>query len=291
MESVTLIGNFTVDLIHIKNRTYKCIGGPPSYGSLILRDLKDLKVQVYGNFGKPHKEFLNYLGLHGVSVKGKVCKNYDMFEIFGIKKKKISLIKIGCILKESPKGNFFIFNGVDNETKPETIELAKNSGGTVFVDPQGFIRKRNLGFVKLYKNISFIKQLKNVDYLKVNDTELKIITGSGGIEGIKMLHKFGVKNVLYFSGTDIMLAGKETFIMLKIDKSSEIYDGIGMGDIFNVGFAYGVLKHGIEFAVALAHAATLKRINRACLLKAPRIEEVIDYAKNYLKDLNFQKQI
>jgi hypothetical protein len=290
MESVTLVGNFTVDVIHVKKRTYRCIGGPPSYGSLVLRDIKDLKVRVFGNYGKPHTDFLNYLVLHGASVKGKKCKNYDMFEIFGIKKKKIFIKKLGCALKEKPEGDLFIFNGVDNEIKPETIELAKNSGGTVFVDPQGFIRKRKVGPVNLYRNLSFIEQLKNVDYIKVNDTELKVISGSGGTEGIRTLHKMGVKNVLYFSGTKIILSGKDIYIKLNVEKSSEIYDGIGMGDIFNAGFVYGLLKHGVEFAVPLAHVATLKRIDRACLLKAPKIDEVEDDAKKLFKQLIIQSQ-
>jgi len=117
---------------------------------------------------------------------------------------------------------------------------------------------------------------------------LKVISGSGGTEGIRTLHKMGAKNVLYFSGTKIILSGKDVYIKLNVDRSSEIYDGIGMGDIFNAGFAYGLLKHGVEFALPLAHVATLKRIDRACLLKAPKIDEVEDDAKKLLKNLMIQ---
>ena len=290
MDSISLVGNFTVDVIRVKRRTYRCIGGPPSYGSLVLRDIKDLKIRIFGNYGKPHIDFLQYLSLHGASVNGKKCKNYDVFEIFGVKKKKILIKKLGCALKENLEGDFFIFNGVDNEIKPETIELAKSSGGTVLVDPQGFIRQRKVGPVTLYRNLSFIKQLKNVDYIKVNDKELKVISGSVGTKGIRMLHKMGVKNVLYFSGTEIILSGKDIYIKLNVDKPSDIYDGIGMGDIFNAGFAYGLLKHDVEFAVPLAHATTLKMIDRACLLKAPKIDEVEDDAKKLLKSLVIQRE-
>ncbi len=285
MNRISLVGNFTIDTIHVKNKKYKCIGGPPSYGSLVLRDNNELSVSVYGNYGNPHKKFLEYLKSNGISVIGKRCISYDKFEIFGVKKKKLIIKGLGCKIKNNVEGNFIIFNGVSNEIKSELISLAKNHENTVFVDPQGFIRKRKVGLVEFYNNKNFNQQLKNVDYIKVNNNEIKKITGLSGISGIKMLRKMGVKNIIYFSGKKILLDGQKMKIELQVNEKSFIYDGIGMGDIFNVAFVYGLLTEGIEFAIPLAHATTLKRLERACLLKVPKINEVIDDAKKIAKNL------
>ncbi len=285
MEKIVLVGNFTVDIIHIKHKTYKCIGGPPSYGSLVLRDREDLNVEVLGNYAEPHEKFLNILKSYQISVIGKKCVKYDVFEIFGVKKKKLLIKNLGCKITNISEGDFFVFNGVSNEIRTELIGHAKKLGGTVFVDPQGFIRKRKVGPVNFYNNRDFSEQLKNVDYIKVNNKEIKVITGLSGVSGINELHKMGVKNVLYFSGEKILFDGEKFKIGLEVNKKTYIYDGIGMGDIFNAAFVYGLLKKGVEFALPLAHMATLKRIDRACLLKAPKIEEIIDDAKFLMKDL------
>ena len=287
MQSVTLLGNFTVDLIKVRGLSYRCIGGPPTYESLSLRKIKNLNVQILGNYGKAHQYLIKYLKSKGIKVLGKQNRTVDSFELIGVKKKKLKIMKLGSplFIEDFPESNYYIFNGVSNEIRLDFIKKAKEKGGVVYLDPQGFIRKRKTGKVELFFNAELSKYFEYIDYLKANLKELYFLTNTGNaFDGINFLLRKGVKNLILFENRTLHLVSDKTHYKLKVEKVRP-FDGIGMGDLFASGFIYGLSVEGPELGLILGHLSSTKLAGNACILKAPDLSSLKDEAIGLKNDL------
>ncbi|MGC9209029.1 MAG: carbohydrate kinase family protein [Nitrososphaeria archaeon] len=286
MLRISLVGNFTWDLIHVNRLSYFCIGGPPSYASLSLLGAEDISLELLSNYSEAHDDFIKYLKERGIAVKGKRCSACDGFEIFGKKKRALRITSLGCEVEGNIESDALLVNGVSNEVSPQIISQAKESGvGIIYVDPQGFIRRRKTGPVEYFRNDELLRALRHVDYLKVNERELRTLTGRTGPAGIEALRALGARNIIYFRGNSIWFYGKDRKLELRIEPVN-VFDGIGMGDIFDSGFLYGLLLDGPELGMALGHLATIARPERACILKAVSVRMLLDRAAELRKNIS-----
>ncbi len=286
MLRISLVGNFTWDLIHVNRLSYFCIGGPPSYSSLSLLGAEGISLELLSNYSEAHDDFIKYLKERGITVKGKRCSAFDGFEIFGKKKRTMRITSLGCEVEGDIASDAVLFNGVSNEVSPQMISQARGSGARIiYVDPQGFIRRRRTGPVEFFRNDELLRVLRQVDYLKVNDRELRTLTGRAGPAGIEILRALGVRNIIYFRGNSIRFYGIDRKLELRIEPVS-VFDGIGMGDIFDSGFLYGLILEGPELGIALGHLATVARPERACILKAVSVRKLLDRAAELRKNIS-----
>lgn len=136
-------------------------------------------------------------------------------------------------------------------------ELAKR--GQVSLDIQGYLREVKDQQVRHIDWVSKREALAHVAILKVNDDEMKVITGINDIEaGAKMLADWGVKEVVITLGSKgSVIYTDGVFYTIPVYKPDVITDATGCGDTYMAGYLYkrvkgaGVQEAG-EFASAMA---------------------------------------
>jgi sugar/nucleoside kinase (ribokinase family) len=142
-----------------------------------------------------------------------------------------------------------------------TTDLIKElfNKGNVSVDAQGYLREVIDQGVHAIDWADKKEALQYVDILKVNETELEVLTGIADIhEGAKVLAEWGVKEVVVTLGSmgSVIYADK-IFYIIPAYKPTEVMDATGCGDTYMAGYLYKRVKGaGIqtagEFAAAMA---------------------------------------
>jgi fructose-1-phosphate kinase PfkB-like protein len=127
----------------------------------------------------------------------------------------------------------------------------------IFLDPQGFLRR-----VDSNRKIFFEKtnlDLTKITVLKSDPNEVYHLTGLEGIEGVLALRKKGIEYVLYTNKQDVSLFYKSRQYSIRLP-NMDIYDTVGVGDIFTASFCCTLLKEkdalwALSFAGGAAQAA------------------------------------
>ena len=150
-----------------------------------------------------------------------------------------------------------IISPLFDEISIELFEKIKNNASFVMLDPQGFLRRRNS------ENRIYLEQtdlnLSNVSAIKVNTDELKCLTGASNVDGIKILQKKGIDNVILTDKQNITLLSKNRIYSITLP-NLELNDTTGIGDIFCAAFCCTMLKEkdvlwALSFAGGAAQAA------------------------------------
>ncbi|NCD69555.1 PfkB family carbohydrate kinase [Mucilaginibacter agri] len=136
-------------------------------------------------------------------------------------------------------------------------ELAKR--GKVSLDIQGYLREVKDEKVHHIDWAAKREALAHVAILKVNDDEMKVITGANDIEaGAKMLADWGVKEVVITLGSKgSVIYADGVFYTIPVYKPAVITDATGCGDTYMAGYLYKRVKgadiqRAGEFASAMA---------------------------------------
>ena len=133
----------------------------------------------------------------------------------------------------------YVVSPIFDEISSELFEKIKKDSKFLFLDPQGFLRRKDAN------NNVFLEKtdlnLSGVSAIKVGTDEITNIVGSNDIDAIKSLQKQGVEYVLHTDKQNISLLAKDRLYSLKLP-NKEIYDTTGIGDIFCSTFACTMLK-------------------------------------------------
>ena len=125
------------------------------------------------------------------------------------------------------------------------------------MDPQGFLRRID-SENKIYLEHTDLN-LSNVSAIKVNSDELNALTNDSNLDGIKILQKKGIDNVILTDKQNIsLLSGNKIYSIALPD--IELNDTTGIGDIFSAAFCCTMLKErdilwALSFAGGAAQAA------------------------------------
>jgi len=143
-----------------------------------------------------------------------------------------------------------IISPVFDEISLETYSQIKNQDNFVLLDPQGFLREKNINNEISLKKTSL--DLNNINAIKMNPDELHALTGLTGNDGIKQLQKLGIEYVIYTNKQEISLLVKDKLYTIFLPKMT-LTDTTGIGDIFCSTFVCTMLKEK-DFLWALSFA-------------------------------------
>ena len=253
-----VISHCTIDTIEINDSKYVVSGGPACYCSLTARILK-FDVVLHTKFGSDFP-LVNYLTEKKIMFEDSLSiKPTTQFVLNLVNSERTLFLQNKCepISDITLNTDNVIISPIFDEISIELFEKIKNNASFVMLDPQGFLRRRNS------ENRIHLEQtdlnLSNVSAIKVNTDELKCLTGASNIDGIKILQKKGIENVILTDKQNITLLSKNRIYSIALP-NLELNDTTGIGDIFCAAFCCTMLKEkdvlwALSFAGGAAQAA------------------------------------
>ena len=248
---VGIFSHCTIDTIVYENEQYAAPGGPASYCSLTARKQKH-DVNLYTKFGSnfPLADFFKENKI--ITYNPISTKNTTKFRIELNDSDRKLFVENMCeeitFLENENDGT--IISPVFDEISLDTYNKIKNNGNFVFLDPQGFLRKKNSDNEIFLNHTSL--DLENINAIKMNPDELSALTGLSRNDGIKQLQKLGIEYVIYTNKQEISLLVKDKLYTIFLPKT-RLTDTTGVGDIFCSTFVCTMLKEK-DFLWALSFA-------------------------------------
>ena len=253
-----IISHCTIDTIEINNSKYVVPGGPGCYCSLTARALK-FDVKLHTKFGSDFT-FTDYLTEKKIEFANAFSNEpTTQFILQLVDSERTLFLKnkcevIGDVVLDTDS---VIISPLFDEIPLVLFEKITNDANFILLDPQGFLRRTNS------ENKVYLEQtdlnLSGVSAIKVNSDELKALTNSNGLDGIKILQKNGIDNVILTDKQNIsLLSGNKIYSITLPDIA--LNDTTGIGDIFSAAFCCTMLKEkdilwALSFAGGAAQAA------------------------------------
>jgi sugar/nucleoside kinase (ribokinase family) len=143
------------------------------------------------------------------------------------------------------------------------LRHAGRTGAAVFLDAQGFIRRRDGEFVRQVRWSETEEALRFVDVLKVDETEARVLSGRERVEhAAEALAASGPREVVVTRGArGVLLVADGSVLEIPALPPRKLVDPTGAGDAFGAGYVYarilgrGSPESAARFAAALASLA------------------------------------
>jgi sugar/nucleoside kinase (ribokinase family) len=283
---LAVFSHCATDTITIDGNNYEQIGGAACYCGITARQFK-FDVDLFTKFGPDFPK--QYLSEHKINFANSESeKNTTKFAI--------SISGSDRTLKLENECEPIDYSGVDadghlvspiyHELSNDTFKKIKNDSNFLFVDPQGFLRRKDSQNNILLENTDL--DLSDVNAIKVNPEESKCLVNGTHDEMMLALQKKGIEYVLLTNKTDVSLLAKDKIYSITLP-NSRIHDTTGVGDIFCSAFTCTMLKEkdflwALCFAGGAAQAAL--ESNNVGLQKIPKkgtIETNASYFYNLVK--------
>ena len=253
-----IISHCTIDTIEINNSKYVVPGGPGCYCSLTAKALK-FDVKLHTKFGSDIT-LADYLTEQKIVFENAFSTEPTTQFILQLADSERTLFlknKCEVISNIELDADNVIISPLFDEIPLVLFEKITNDANFILLDPQGFLRRTNS------ENKVYLEQtdlnLSGVSAIKVNSDELKALTNSNGLDGIKILQKNGIDNVILTDKQNItFLSGNKIYSITLPDIA--LNDTTGIGDIFSAAFCCTMLKEkdilwALSFAGGAAQAA------------------------------------
>jgi sugar/nucleoside kinase (ribokinase family) len=253
-----VISHCTIDTIEIDDSKYVVPGGPGCYCSLTARALK-FDVKLHTKFGSDFT-YTDYLTKQKIDFENTFSTEPTTRFILQLVNSERTLFlenKCEVINNVILDTDSVIISPLFDEVPLEMFTKIKNDANFVLLDPQGFLRRVNS------ENKIYLEQteldLSNVSAIKVNSDELRSLTNSSNLDGIKILQKKGISNVILTDKQNISLLSENKIYSITLPNIA-LNDTTGIGDIFSSTFCCTMLKEkdilwALSFAGGAAQAA------------------------------------
>ena len=253
-----IFSHCTIDTIQINDSKYVVPGGPACYCSLTARILK-FDVRLHTKFGSDFP-LVNYLTEQKIVVKDALStKPTTQFLLNLVNSERTLFLQNKCesINSATLDTDNVIISPLFDEISIELFEKIKKNAIFVLLDPQGFLRRKN-SENKIYLEQTDLN-VSGISAIKVNSDELRSLTNNSNIDGIKILQKKGIENVILTDKQNISLLSKNRIYSITLP-DIELNDTTGIGDIFSATFCCTMLKEkdvlwALSFAGGAAQAA------------------------------------
>ena len=282
-----IFSHCSIDTIQICDSKYVVPGGSACYCSLTARILK-FDVSLHTKFGSDFP-FVNYLTKQKIVFEDALsAKPTTQFILKLVNSERTLFFQNKC----EPIDNVIldtdsvIISPLFDEISIELFEKIKKNANFVLLDPQGFLRRKN-SENKIYLERTTLN-LSNVSAIKINPDELKCLTGSSNVDGIKILQKKGVDTVILTDKQNVSLLSKNRIYSIELP-NLELVDTTGIGDIFCAAFCCTMLREkdilwALSFAGGSAQAALeSKQIGLEKIPSKGAIESSAYYFYNTIK--------
>ncbi len=283
---LAVFSHCAIDTISIDNYNYEQIGGSACYCGITARQFK-FDVDLFTKFGPDFpKQYLTENKINFINSESE--KNTTKFAISINGSDRTLKLENECdvIDYSSVNADGHIVSPIYHEISYDTLKQIKNDSNFLFLDPQGFMRKKDSQNNIVLENIHL--DLSNVNAIKVNPEEAQHIVNGTDDEIMLALQKKGVEYVLLTNKTDVSLLVKDKIYSITLP-NKQIHDTTGIGDIFCSAFCCTMLKEkdflwALCFAGGAAQAALESK--NVGLQKIPRkgtIQTNASYFYNLLK--------
>ena len=250
-----IISHCAIDTIQINDSKYIVPGGPASYCSLTARILK-FDVVLHTKFGSDFP-LANYLVEQKIIFEDALStKPTTQFILKLVNSERTLFLQNKCdpINNITLDTDSVIISPLFDEISAELFEKIKNDASFVLLDPQGFLRRMN-SENKIYLEQTDLN-LSNISAIKVNPDEMRCLTNTSNIDGIKILQKKGIDNVILTDKQNISLLSKNKIYSITLP-NIQLNDTTGIGDIFCAAFCCTMLREkDILWALSFAGGAT-----------------------------------
>jgi sugar/nucleoside kinase (ribokinase family) len=283
---LAIFAHCAIDTITIDGTNYEQIGGSACYSSLTARQFK-FDVDLYTKFGPDFpKQYLNDDKINLVNSESQ--KNTTKFAISITGSDRTLKLENECeaIDYSQNTADAHLLSPIYHEISDEIYKKIKNDSNFLFVDSQGFLRRKDS------QNNVFLEKtdldLTNVDAIKVSPDESRHIVNGTNDEMMLALQKKGIKHVLFTDKTNVSLLIKDKIYSITLPNQN-IYDTTGIGDIFCTAFTCTMLKEkdflwALCFAGGAAQAALeSKNVGLQKIPKKGTIETNASYFYNLVK--------
>ena len=249
-----IFSHCTIDTIQINDSKYVVPGGPACYCSLTAKILK-FDVRLHTKFGSDF-QLVNYLTDQKIIFEDALStKPTTQFTLNLVNSERTLFLENKCesISSITLDTDSVIISPLFDEISIELFEKIKKDANFVLLDPQGFLRRKN-SENKIYLEQTDLN-LSNVSAIKVNPDELKCLTSASNIDGVKILQKKGIENVILTDKQNISLLSKNKIYSITLS-NLELVDTTGIGDIFCAAFCCTMLREkDILWALSFAGGA------------------------------------
>lgn len=235
-----IFSHCTIDTIQIDDSKYVVPGGPACYCSLTARILK-FDVRLHTKFGSDFP-LVNYLTEQKIMFEDALStKPTTQFILNLVNSERTLFLQNKCesINSVTLDTDSVIISPLFDEISIELFEKIKKNANFVLLDPQGFLRRKN-SENKIYLEQTDLN-LSNISAIKVNQDELKYLTGASNVDGIKTLQKKGIDSVILTDKQNISLLSKNRIYSITLP-NLELVDTTGIGDIFCAAFCCTMLR-------------------------------------------------
>ena len=253
-----VISHCTIDTIEINDSKYVVPGGPGCYCSLTARSLK-FDVKLHTKFGSDFT-LSDYLTEKKIDFQNSLSnESTTQFILQIVNSERTLFLKNKCEVIDNIvlDTDSVIISPLFDEISLDLFEKVTNDASFVLLDPQGFLRRID-SENKIYLEHTDLN-LSNVSAIKVNSDELNALTNASNLDGIKILQKKGIDNVILTDKQNISLLSGNKIYSIELP-DIELNDTTGIGDIFSAAFCCTMLKEkdilwALSFAGGAAQAA------------------------------------
>ena len=253
-----VISHCTIDTIDLNDSKYVVPGGPGCYCSLTARSLK-FDVKLHTKFGSDFT-LADYLTEQKIVFENAFSTEpTTQFTLQLANSERTLFLKNKCEIINNVilDTDSVIISPLFDEIPLELFEKIKNDVSFVLLDPQGFLRRVN-SENKIYLERTDLN-LTGVSAIKVNSDELKALTNADHLDGIKILQKKGIDNVILTDKQNISLLSENKIYSITLPDIA-LNDTTGIGDIFSAAFCCTMLKEkdilwALSFGGGAAQAA------------------------------------
>ena len=285
-----VISHCTIDTIEINDSKYVVPGGPGCYCSLTARSLK-FDVKLHTKFGSDFT-LSDYLTEKKIDFQNSLSNEpTTQFILQIVNSERTLFLKNKCEVIDNIvlDTDSAIISPLFDEISLDLFEKVTNDASFVLLDPQGFLRRID-SENKIYLEHTDLN-LSNVSAIKVNSDELNALTNNSNLDGIKILQKKGIDNVILTDKQNISLLSGNKIYSIELP-DIELNDTTGIGDIFSAAFCCTMLKEkdilwALSFAGGAAQAAL--ESGKIGLEKIPSKGEIESNAYYFYNTVRFKE--
>ena len=285
-----VISHCTIDTIEINDSKYVVPGGPGCYCSLTARSLK-FDVKLHTKFGSDFT-LSDYLTEKKIDFENSLSNELTtQFILQIVNSERTLFLKNKCEVIDNIvlDTDSAIISPLFDEISLDLFEKVTNDASFVLLDPQGFLRRID-SENKIYLEHTDLN-LSNVSAIKVNSDELNALTNVSNLDGIKILQKKGIDNVILTDKQNISLLSGNKIYSIELP-DIELNDTTGIGDIFSAAFCCTMLKEkdilwALSFAGGAAQAAL--ESGKIGLEKIPSKGEIESNAYYFYNTVRFKE--
>lgn len=294
MTKITIASHIVIDTIYSDLNKITSLGGPSIYAGLTAKNMGG-DISLLTKYGKDlPEEYLLWLIQNKIKIPDDSCSlEYPTTRFKIIQNQKSRKLQLMAKCEDIEKvrndlyGDASIVSPVAGELDNTFLIKLKEFFETIYLDPQGFIRRfksdGSCFFEKIDQEI-----LKNIDIIKMDEEEAYYITGhKDPIKALQQTFDNGVKISIFTRGSKgILLLCSKGLYEIPIIKKIKMLDLTGIGDIFAGAFTFTYIQDNDPvWAAAMATTASSIGINNIGISKIPKLDMIVEGAEEIFENI------